>query len=74
MGRPRNIARIFGRTINERSDNDQSAIQDNGFPSGWTAGLSGNGLVFKYNNTAVVKIADSGEVTSISDIGAYGNV
>jgi len=72
MGRPRKIARIFGRTINERSDNDQSAI--NGFPTGWTAGLSGNGLVFKYNNTAVVKIADSGEVTSISDIGAYGNV
>ena len=68
----RDLARILGRTANSRDADDTTALGE--FPQGWTAGLSGTDMVFKYNNTSVVKIADSGEITSISDIGAYGNV
>ena len=44
-------------------------------PPGWACRKDANGaLVFLSGNTPVLKIADSGEVTSISDIGAYGSV
>lgn len=68
----RDLARILGKTANTRDADDNTALGE--FPRGWSAELSGSAMVFKYGNTPVVKIADSGEVTSISDIGAYGSI
>ena len=47
----------------------------NVLPAGWACRKDGaNALVFLYNNTPVMKIAATGEITSIHDIGAFGSV
>ena len=44
-------------------------------PDGWTFSKDANNkLVIKYNKSAVVSIADSGEVTSITDLVGYGSI
>lgn len=72
MSKNRDLARILGKTVDNRGADKSTGIGE--FPRGWTAALSGNAMVFKYNDTSVVKIADTGEVTSIHDIAAYGSI
>jgi hypothetical protein len=44
-------------------------------PDGWTFSKDANNkLVIKYNSTPVVSIADSGEVTTITDLVGYGSI
>ena len=44
-------------------------------PEGWTFTKDvNNKLVIKYNSTPVVSIADSGEVTTITDLVGYGSI
>ena len=52
-----------------------SLLSGDVLPAGWTFSKTGsNALQIRYNDTPVVSIADSGEMISISDIGAYGSV
>lgn len=66
------------RAIRNSSDTnarDGGIIGSNVLPEGWTFSKgSDNSLIVSYNDSDLVSIRDSGEITSISDIGAYGNI
>lgn len=68
----RHMAKFLGKTSNDRGRSDNTAL--NTLPNGWTATLSGNDMIIQHNGTAKVKIASTGEVTSVHDIGAYGSI
>jgi len=61
--------------IDNNGDVQASAL-DNvaAFPTNWTAGLSGNDMVFSYNGTAKFKLTTSGAVVAIDDITAFGSI
>lgn len=52
-----------------------ASVKGNILPDGWTFHKDGNNrLIISYNDTSVARIADSGEVTTITDLVGYGSI
>ena len=69
MSRSRDVAQMLGKT-DAASGGSNAAIK--GFPSGWSASVDGNDMVFIYNSVEVFKVSTAGAITAKDNVTGYG--